>query len=84
MGQAKLRGSKDERIAEALVRKERERLERIRQEAEKQRQDREYLNSLPPEERQDVLKRRRVSRQRIVEISVLTTAMINSTSKLLR
>lgn len=84
MGQAKLRGSKDDRIAEALVRKERERLERIRQEAEKQRQDREYLNSLPPEERQDVLKRRRVSRQRIVEISGLTTAMIDSTSKLLR
>lgn len=84
MGQAKLRGSKDDRIAEALVRKERERLERIRQEAEKQRQDREYLNSLPPEERQNVLKRRRVSRQRMLEITGLTTAMINSTSKLLR
>lgn len=67
-GQARQRGSKEERIAQANARTAADAAARERTKAANTRQHLAYLRSLPPEVRDRVLKRERLKRLKLTQL----------------
>ena len=74
MGQAKLRGTYEQRVAQAKQRAAEERAERERKEAEAQEAERQRIASLPPEQRERVYENKRRRQMKITTILALAEA----------
>lgn len=75
MGQAKLRGTQEQRVAQAIERDALARAERDRKEAEAEAAEAQRIAALPPEQRERIMARKRNTNIRMATWMALAATM---------